>query len=58
MYPDPSELRAVSHKIACGIIRQVRDDQVGRIIRHDRIEELVAESMWFPDYETSGEKEI
>jgi malic enzyme len=53
MYPDQSELRMVSAKIACNVIRQAAAERVGREFPDDTIEGLVAESMWFPDY--SGE---
>jgi malic enzyme len=50
LYPDPSELRLVSRRIAVGVMRQARAEQVGRIIEDDEIEDLVTESMWYPEY--------
>lgn len=55
MYPDQSELRAVSAKIACNVMRQAAAERVGREMSDDAIEALVTESMWFPDYDEEGE---
>ncbi len=50
LYPDQSELRDVSCAIACAIIREARRLDIGRRIPDDAIEDMVAESMWYPDY--------
>jgi len=50
LFPDQSELRAVSRAIACGVIREARDIHVGRLIPDSEIEALVDETMWYPDY--------
>lgn len=50
IYPNPSELRTVSAKIACAVIRQARRQNLGRMIPDDAIEQKVADAMWFPDY--------
>ena len=50
IYPDPSELRAVSGKIACRVIREARRQNLGRLIPEDVVEETVAEAMWYPAY--------
>ncbi len=50
IYPDPSELRTVSGKIACAVIREARRKNLGRMIPDDAIEQKVADAMWFPDY--------
>ncbi|MBM4088379.1 MAG: NAD-dependent malic enzyme [Planctomycetes bacterium] len=50
VYPDQSELRNVSRRIAVGVIRQARDDGVGRRIPDDAVESLVEKAMWFPEY--------
>ncbi len=50
IYPHPSELRAVSRKIAAGVIRLARDARLGRLVPDDEIEQLVADAMWYPEY--------
>jgi len=50
IYPDQSELRAVSRKIACAVIRQARKENLGRLIPDDTIEATVSGAMWYPDY--------
>ena len=50
LYPDQSQLRDVSRKIACGVIRQAQAERVGRMIPDNQIDDLVADSMWYPDY--------
>lgn len=50
IYPDPGELREVSRRIACAVIRQARRQNLGRIIPDDAIEDRVAQAMWYPAY--------
>ncbi|MCK4871738.1 MAG: NAD-dependent malic enzyme [Phycisphaerales bacterium] len=50
LYPDQSELRAVSAKIAAGTIREAKRLNLGRLIPDGEIEMAVHEAMWFPDY--------
>ncbi len=50
IYPDPGNLRDVSRRIACAVIRQARDENLGRPIRDDAVESVVEEAMWYPDY--------
>jgi malate dehydrogenase (oxaloacetate-decarboxylating) len=50
LFPDQSEMREVSRRIAGCVIRQARSEGVGRIISDDQIEPLVAASMWYPAY--------
>ncbi|MEK6800230.1 MAG: NAD-dependent malic enzyme [Planctomycetota bacterium] len=50
IYPDQSELRYVSKKIACAVIREARDLRLGRLMPDDAIERKIDEAMWFPEY--------
>ncbi|MBI1826561.1 MAG: NAD-dependent malic enzyme [Planctomycetes bacterium] len=50
IYPCPSELREVSSKIACEVVRQASKDRVGRHLPKDQIESAVAAAMWYPEY--------
>lgn len=50
LYPDQSELREATRRIACAVIREARDLGLGRQIDDVDIEPLVEENMWFPDY--------
>ena len=50
IYPEASDLRRVSALIAAAVLRKVRDLRVGRMIADDRVESLVAQSMWYPEY--------
>ncbi|GMU80600.1 MAG: NAD-dependent malic enzyme [Planctomycetota bacterium] len=50
IYPHVSVLREISAAIAAAVIRVARASGVGRIIADDRIDTLVRESIWQPDY--------
>ncbi len=50
IYPDQSDLRDVTRKIAAAVIRQVRHEGRGRLIPDEQVEETVADAMWYPDY--------
>ena len=50
VYPDVSELRAVSASVVAAVIRKARDLHLGRLIEDDEVQALVAESMWYPKY--------
>jgi len=50
IYPDPSELREVSRRIACSVIREARRQNLGRLIPEDIVEQAVADAMWYPAY--------
>ncbi len=50
IYPDQSELRPVSARIAAAVIRDAQRQGLGRIIPDDQIEQFVADQMWVPEY--------
>ncbi len=50
IYPHQSELREVSFRIACRVVRYARDAHLGRTISDDKVEDLVRKAMWYPDY--------
>jgi len=50
IYPDQSELRSISRRIACNLIREARDRGLGRLIADDEIEQTVDQAMWHPEY--------
>ena len=50
IYPDQSELREVTRRIAVAVIRTVRSEGRGRRIPDDQLEKTVTDAMWYPDY--------
>ncbi len=50
IYPDQQELRSVSEKIACAVVRAAREQHTGRMLSDSEIPQRVREAMWFPDY--------
>jgi malic enzyme len=50
IYPNQSTLREVSCRIACAVIREAREEKVGRLIPDEEIEPMVAAAMWYPEY--------
>ncbi|MDH3539052.1 MAG: NAD-dependent malic enzyme [Acidimicrobiia bacterium] len=50
LYPDQSELRNVSARIAAAIVRYANAGRLGRSVADDDVDGLVADSTWFPDY--------
>ncbi|MHC5109976.1 MAG: NAD-dependent malic enzyme [Planctomycetota bacterium] len=55
LYPDQSEMRDISRHIAVAVIKQARDERIGRRISDEQIIDFVNDAMWYPDYaKTSG----
>ncbi len=50
IYPDQNDLRTVSNKIACAVIREAKRLKIGRLIPDDDIEKVVDDAMWYPEY--------
>lgn len=50
LYPPQSALRTVSARIAEAVVRYANETGLGRPVPDDAVEQLVAESMWFPEY--------
>ena len=50
IYPDQANLREVSRKVACSVMRYARDHRLGRNMSDNQIEATVSQSMWYPDY--------
>jgi malic enzyme len=50
LFPDASELRAVSARIAAAVVRYASERRLGRTVPDDEVERLVADSTWHPEY--------
>jgi len=50
LYPDQSDLRAVSRRIAVAIVREAGRLDLGGHLRDEAIEEAVDAAMWYPQY--------
>lgn len=50
IFPDQRELRDVSFRIACAVVRCARDANLGRVIPDDEIEQTVRSATWYPSY--------
>jgi malic enzyme len=50
LYPDQSELRDVSSRIAAAVVRYASGKRLGRFIADDDVEQVVSESTWYPEY--------
>jgi malate dehydrogenase (oxaloacetate-decarboxylating)(NADP+) len=50
IYPDQSELRRVSFEIACAVVRHASENDLGRRIRPEHVEETVRSVVWDPHY--------
>jgi len=51
LYPDQSALRDVSARIAAAVMREAHRQNLGRMIRDSEVERMVAECMWYPEYQ-------
>lgn len=50
IYPDVSQLREVSQRVAVAVMRGARDANLGILIEDEAIDEAVRRAMWFPEY--------
>jgi len=50
LYPDQGDLRAVSRRVAEGVVREAKRLNLGRLIDDDEIDAEVERAMWWPDY--------
>jgi malic enzyme len=50
LFPDVSELRSVSARIAAAIVRYAGTRRLGRQVADEDVDRLVADSIWFPEY--------
>ncbi len=50
VYPDQSELRKASARIAEAVVRYASENNLGRRVPASEIAQLVKDSMWYPDY--------
>jgi len=50
IFPSQNDLREVSFRIACAVVRTARDARLGRAIPDVQVEETVRRAIWFPSY--------
>jgi malate dehydrogenase (oxaloacetate-decarboxylating) len=50
LFPRLRELRHITHAVACAVVRQAREEGVGRPIHDDDIPAAVRTQMWTPEY--------
>jgi malic enzyme len=50
LFPDASELRAVSARIAAAVVRYASAKRLGRDVHDGEVERLVADASWHPEY--------
>jgi malic enzyme len=50
IFPSVRDLREVSFKIACAVVRSARDANIGRAIPDDEIETTTRSAVWYPSY--------
>ena len=50
LFPDQSELRSVSARIAAAVVRHASENRLGRYFADEEIDQVVADSTWYPEY--------
>jgi malic enzyme len=50
LFPDQSELRSVSARIAAAVVRHASENRLGRSFADEEIDQVVADSTWYPEY--------
>lgn len=50
LYPDPSDLRMVSQKIAEAVVKEAKNLNLGKMIPDEDISSTVQKMMWYPEY--------
>jgi malic enzyme len=50
LYPEQSELRAVSARIAAAVVRHGSHSGLGRRVADEHVDALVASAIWYPEY--------
>ena len=51
LFPRLRDLRKITHEVACAVVRQARDEGVGRPLDDADIPAIVAAAMWLPNYQ-------
>jgi malic enzyme len=50
LYPEQGMLREISARIAANVMREAKRLNIGRLLPDSQIDQIVHESMWYPDY--------
>jgi malic enzyme len=50
LFPDQSELRAVSARITASVVRYASERHLGRHFAHEEVERMVEAATWYPEY--------
>jgi malic enzyme len=50
LYPDQSELRAVSARITASVVRYASEQKLGRHFADEEVERVVEAATWYPEY--------
>ena len=50
LFPDQSELRAISARIAAAVVRYASEQNLGRHFANDDVERVVESATWYPEY--------